>query len=1197
MMKTRRNVLVVLAGALVALGLTASHTTGQSSEDELRRILEREAEIETTLNDVVRHASRNGRATVPDADLEWDVSRLEAHLSFMDQALANLPCDREVPLAPDTTAALDALRGLIRGAEQQEQVVELQRKLPELNERKKFLEEVLEIANRLYKLKLIASMTELVLKILPTDVVSTAIGILDDITNLSQPGEVGKWRGKETYKRYLNEKREVVNLRMTQKANRMGRIDDEGRLVLGKQETSRMVAEVVRAETQEEIQALQQEIQYVEAAIEEATRKVAETDQRDQYFENLSNRLGRTVEASRWINHPEVFKKGRASLSVFVVDDASGVGLPSAAVQISPLPSGGASRANGRVQFDGLSVGSYRLEAEAEGYGRRSVEIGVAACKEYQHVFRLERQARQQPTPRPAPPAASGNHPPTVTLEADRRSVGVGGVVNLMAHAVDEDQDDLVYAWSDTAGSLTGAGPRAELRTAGLSLPPGAPSLDVVVTVVVEDGKGGVARAQLSVTVNASKPFTARLSCEGTLDLVPGEIDRSCGVVVTGWRGNTADRVEVVFPQLGDTGGSLPGQVVVFPGNTSQAPANMFTAGATDHHDRYEFPFHFSARSTAPAGTTLILILVRQPGAGEVRLALSVNVVPKGRLAVPGAANPPPAVQGSGGNTCVWRYKLFSEQYPNCWHFVAAVCDDARYTNPGNGYVLAGSGMTRSEAEALITDQGRYFADCEGRPPGSPGEDGPPPDSRLGLCRNLSNQAREAIARSDVEQASTLIAQAQHNRCSEIPGLRDTMDGLAQGLAEAEALRRQRLGALCAGIEEQITACDYEGALAVSQELDAEFFGEACPGLDRASLPELAADQAATHDLLRSAQSTVAEKDVKRAIELLRQSLDRAPDCMAGRIESLVADMEARSSDVPSWLQPGEGTGSDSSSQGDSSSVPDWIAPESEDPPESQDENPPSWIASPGGRRDSPENRDRADRAVEEAGRELAQIYGEEDERRRRLEEQRRQEEERRREEQRRLEEERRLAAERRRALEEQAEEEERRRAEEERRENRRAWEETLDRVLVAVLDNALGDQQPPSPPSPPPSPPEPRTEPDERRLEDIVVRSRRVTITVWDAECEDGDRITVLINDVPVLNNHQLFNRKEAFDVTLPYETNTIEVFANNGGTDCPPGRKPLDQTVNSGAITVSDAIQGGRQTWRLRQRAGSKARIVVRQ
>jgi hypothetical protein len=118
-----------------------------------------------------------------------------------------------------------------------------------------------------------------------------------------------------------------------------------------------------------------------------------------------------------------------------------------------------------------------------------------------------------------------------------------------------------------------------------------------------------------------------------------------------------------------------------------------------------------------------------------------------------------------------------------------------------------------------------------------------------------------------------------------------------------------------------------------------------------------------------------------------------------------------------------------------------------------------------------------------------------------------------------------------------------------------------------------------------------------EQPLKDIVVSSRRITITVWDTQCEDGDRISVRINGRVVAGNVTLTNARQSFDVMLPEPINSMELISESSGTDCPPGRVPLDQTVNSGAMSVSDAIEGGTQNWQLANTTrGSSARIFVR-
>ncbi len=119
--------------------------------------------------------------------------------------------------------------------------------------------------------------------------------------------------------------------------------------------------------------------------------------------------------------------------------------------------------------------------------------------------------------------------------------------------------------------------------------------------------------------------LTARLDCGGLMEVVPGEISKTCNVIVEGWASNSADPVEVVlFPS------PPPGGVQVFPGNTSTLPANMFTAGISDERrGEYRFSEGVSARADAPPGRTSFEITVRQRGAGTVTLPLTVIVLPK----------------------------------------------------------------------------------------------------------------------------------------------------------------------------------------------------------------------------------------------------------------------------------------------------------------------------------------------------------------------------------------------------------------------------------------------------------------------------------------------------------------------------------------------------------------------------------------
>jgi hypothetical protein len=194
----------------------------------------------------------------------------------------------------------------------------------------------------------------------------------------------------------------------------------------------------------------------------------------------------------------------------------------------------------------------------------------------------------------------------------------------------------------------------------------------------------------------------AELDCGDSFELAPGDFaGRGCGIVVRGWRSNTRDRVQVEISSPPERSG-----LEVSPGSTSQDPGNMHTAGVSDYYDRYVFSETIRARDNAPPGTTSITITVRQQGAGEVTLKLTVAVLKKGLLPSSGPGIRPPATvaTGSGGEYCVWRYKLFGDP-PLCFHFAAAKC--GKYTDPA--YELVGSNMASGEADSRISQLSTYF--------------------------------------------------------------------------------------------------------------------------------------------------------------------------------------------------------------------------------------------------------------------------------------------------------------------------------------------------------------------------------------------------------------------------------------------------------------------------------------------------------
>ncbi|MBZ5538303.1 MAG: FecR domain-containing protein [Acidobacteriia bacterium] len=764
MMALPRSIVTFLC-LLILPSMVSTPSLSQTREDSRKDVEDKKNEIDRVLKLVAVHAAAFKRtiANIPQSDdLEWDLSRLKAQWDSMDVALGSLPCGTAAPDPPNGQAAIDALGADPLGLP----VRSLEKRIDAANQEMAFAKKVHTIAVMIYKLKLIAVQTDALMRILPSSDLSTFWGIVDDVKNLSPPGDVKNWMGSEEYYRYRDQNKAALFDRAIVKYRDMNKIDKDGKIRTDLVEFKRILSEVITKKTEQDVVNLKKEIAQAKEELTKTSLEDQYRNLRNKYLEKLQNQLKSDLARSKWMTHPEQFKKESSSITVAVVDFTTGQPIPNAQATLTPSSGLSSPLANG-LRFSGVSLSStpYRIEVGAPGYTNDTTPVTVIECADYPTVIRLKKPSTTPPTPSSPQKAVEANQPPEVRLEADTTSVQEGGVVNLYAQASDPEGDPLVFLWAKTGGVIVGDGAHVQLTTAGLSSAASTSPGTVTVTVMVSDGRGGTVSSHLSITVNPPTRLKAQLTCGTSLEIVPGEIDRSCGVRVSGWRGNTSDRVEVVFPQMGDEGAALPRKVSVFPGSTFAEPANMFTAGVTDLHNQFEFPFRFSAPSGADPGSIPIHIVVRQKGAEEVGLTLTVNVLSKGQIAVPGMGSPPPVRPGSGGENCVWRYKLLSDTDPQCWHFVATQCDNARYKNANNGYILAGTNMTRKEAEDLITAQSRFFSICEVEP----GPIAGPSPQQVLTCNGWANQIQQLLTQCNVQTARKISDRFYAEKCDALP--------------------------------------------------------------------------------------------------------------------------------------------------------------------------------------------------------------------------------------------------------------------------------------------------------------------------------------------------------------------------------------------------------------------------------------------
>jgi len=134
-------------------------------------------------------------------------------------------------------------------------------------------------------------------------------------------------------------------------------------------------------------------------------------------------------------------------------------------------------------------------------------------------------KAEQTPEARVEPPTP--NQPPTVSCSSERAEILPGESVALKANASDPEGDPLTYAWSTTAGRVTGDGANATFDFTGTT-----PPATATVTTRVSDGHGNAASCDNSVRLREPVKPAEAVSCIAggfpkNLPLV-GNLDKAC---------------------------------------------------------------------------------------------------------------------------------------------------------------------------------------------------------------------------------------------------------------------------------------------------------------------------------------------------------------------------------------------------------------------------------------------------------------------------------------------------------------------------------------------------------------------------------------------------------------------------------------------------------------------------------------------
>ena len=105
-----------------------------------------------------------------------------------------------------------------------------------------------------------------------------------------------------------------------------------------------------------------------------------------------------------------------------------------------------------------------------------------------------------------------------------------------------------------------------------------------------------------------------------------------------------------------------------------------------------------------------------------------------------------------------------------------------------------------------------------------------------------------------------------------------------------------------------------------------------------------------------------------------------------------------------------------------------------------------------------------------------------------------------------------------------------------------------------------------------------------EEKLEEILMKSgekftfnserKKITLLIWDANKEDGDKIDLLLNSVTILSNYETKNKAKKIRIKLEDGKNIIVVKATNEGIN-PPNTSRIELIDGKTKYTVDVQLQ----------------------